>query len=71
MLYSFPIIAFSYCGCGKWSFLGVLKPMPLYFTPNNIEMIKSQGMKLGRYIALIENKRIVYRILVENVNKDH
>jgi hypothetical protein len=26
-------------------------------------------MKLGRYIALIENRRILYRILVENVNK--
>ena len=26
-------------------------------------------MKLGRYIALVENKRILYRILAENIKK--
>ena len=55
-LYSFTIIAFPYHGCGKWWFLGVLKKIHLYSSPNNIKMIKSCGMKLGGHIALIENK---------------
>jgi hypothetical protein len=57
---------------GEWRKLHNEELIDLYWSPNIVRMIKSRRLRWARYVARMDERRGVYRVLVEEtVERDH
>jgi hypothetical protein len=52
---------------GEWRKLHNEEPNALYSSPNIVRVIKSRRMRWAEYVAHMEERRDVYRVLVGNL----